>query len=246
MLTTSMMIRISSLPIMTPTSNSRLPAPLPHSAERSLSRTLISHIPPPYTPPPGYAYAEQDVQCAYASSRRAFYHGVQVNISFSVHFSLVTRASVCDEEAPADACRIMLFLVRANSGWTRVLWNLVSQLTVERSRGDVSPSFTSDSLPQNGDLLRAYVDGPFRSAKRARWGNYSTGVITTDGPGVSFGLSPLQYICMCSSLAGRDGGHLGGRPGGWGWKGAELNLVRFIWLVREYSKFTRLARGGLS
>lgn len=134
----------------------------------------------------------------------------------------------------------MLFLVRAKGGWTQDLWNLVSRLAAERSRADVTHTFTSDNLPKHGVLLRAYVDGPFGSAKRARWGNYSTGVIITGGSGVSFGLSLLQYMCMC--LSGRDGRHLGGRPGGWGWKGRDLKRVRFIWLVREYSEFSQLSK----
>ena len=237
----------------TPTCNSRLPASLPHSAERSLSRTLISHLPPPYIPPAGHVHAEllsgRTVRLRLItpgflpwSPGQHFLLNIPSVSRFTSH--PFTCASVCDEEAPTDAGRVMLFLVRAKSGWTQDLWNLVFQLTADRSRGDVSPSFPSDGLPKNGVLLRAYVDGPFGSAKRARWGNYSTGVIITGGSGVSFGLSLLQYMCMC--LAGRDGRHLGGRSGGWGWKGAELNRVRFIWLVREYSKFIRLCENGLS
>ena len=231
----------------------RPPASLPHSAERSLSRTSISHLPSPYIPPPGYVHAE--LLSGHTVRLRLITPGF-LPWSPGQHFLLnipsvsrftshpFTCASICDEEAPTRTGRIMLFLVRTKSGWTQDLWNLVSRLTAERSRVDVSPTSTSDSLPKNGVLLRACVDGPFGSAKRARWGNYSTGVIITGGSGVSFGLSLLQYMCMC--LAGRDGAHLGGRPGGWGWKGADLKRVRFIWLVREYSKFNRLSKNGLS
>ncbi|KAF8447432.1 hypothetical protein L210DRAFT_3391034 [Boletus edulis BED1] len=222
-----------------PTSQARPLLSLPHLAERDLSRTAITHLPSPYVPPPGYVHAE--ILSGRTVRLRLITPGF-LPWSPGQHFLLCipsvsrltthpfTCASVCDEEAPTDAGRIMLFLVRAKGGWTQDLWNLVSRLITERSRGDVSRTST---LPKNGILLRAYVDGPFGSAKRVRWGNYSTAVIITGGSGVSFGLSLMQYMCMC--LAGRNGRHLGGRPGGWGWKGAELKRVRFIWLVREYS-----------
>ncbi|KAH0826990.1 hypothetical protein J3R83DRAFT_4649 [Lanmaoa asiatica] len=216
--------------------------PLPHSAEQTLFRTSPSQPPSPYIPPSGYVHAEllsgRTVRLRLItpgflpwSPGQHFLLNIPSVSRFTSH--PFTCASVCDEEAPTDAGRMMLFLVRTKSGWTQDLWNLVSRLTADQSVGDASPAFPSDSPPKNGVLLRAYVDGPFGSAKRVRWGNYSTGVIITGGSGVSFGLSLLQYMCMC--LAGRDGRHLGGRPGGWGWKGANLKRVRFIWLVREYS-----------
>lgn len=230
----------------TPGSGARSPASLLHSAERNL-------LPSPYIPPPGYVHAEllsgRTVRLRLITPGFLSWSPGQhflLNIPSVSRFTShpFTCASVCDEKAPTDAGRMMLFLVRAKSGWTQDLWDLVSRLTAERSRGDVSPTFTSDNLPKNGVLLRAYVDGPFGSAKRARWGNYSTGIIIAGGSGVSFGLALLQYMCMC--LAGRDGRQLGGRPGGWGWKSADLKRVRFIWLVREYSKFSRLSKSGLS
>lgn len=229
----------------TPTSNARSPTFPSHLAEQNPFGTSISRTPPPYIPPSGYVHVE--LLPGRTMRLRLITPGF-LSWSPGQHFLLnipsvsrftshpFTCASVCDEEAPTDADRIMLFLVRTKSGWTQYLWNLASQLTAEQSRGNVPPAFASGNLPKKGILLRAYVDGPFGSAKRTRWGNYSTGVIITGGSGVTFGLSILQYMCMC--LAGRDGRHLGGRPGGWGWKGADLKRVRFIWLVREYSKFS--------
>lgn len=224
---------------------SRLPSPPspPHSPEYYSSRT---HSPFSYIPPSGYAHAEllsgRTVRLRIItpgflpwSPGQHFLLNIPSVSPFTSH--PFTCASVCDEEARTDAGRMMVFLVRAKSGWTRDLWNLVSRLITERSRGEVSLT-SADRIPKHGVLLRAYVDGPFGSAKRARWGNHSTGVIITGGSGVSFGSSILQYMCMC--MAGRDGKHLGGRPGGWGWKGADLKRVRFIWLVREYSKLSWL------
>lgn len=232
----------------TPVSKLRSPPSFPYSAEQHPSRT---HLPSPYIPPPGYVHAEllpgrtvrlRIITPGYLpwSPGQHFLLNIPSVSRFTSH--PFTCASVCDEEAPTNAGRIMIFLVRAKSGWTQDLWSLVSRLIAERSKEDASSTFT-DGLPKHGVLLRAYVDGPFGSAKRARWGNYSTGVIIAGGSGVSFGLSVLQYMCMC--LAGKDGRHLGGRPGGWGWKGADLKRVRFIWLVREYSKLSRLTERRL-
>ncbi len=87
-------------------------------------------------------------------------------------------------------------------------------------------------MPKNGVLMRMFIDGPFGSAVRARWEDNATVVIFVAGSGVSFGLSILEYVCLC--LAGRDGKHLGGRVGGWGRKGFATRRVRFVWLIREY------------
>ncbi|KAG8833536.1 hypothetical protein FRC17_010568 [Serendipita sp. 399] len=84
-----------------------------------------------------------------------------------------------------------------------------------------------------GVLIRAFVDGPFGSSIRAHWGNHSSVLIVVGGTGVTFGVSILEYLCLC--LAGRDGKSLGGRPGGWGHQGFKTSRVRFIWLVREFS-----------
>ncbi|KAF9242136.1 hypothetical protein BU15DRAFT_87038 [Melanogaster broomeanus] len=219
----------------TPTSPTRLSPAFFHS-ELDLSRSSISRG---YLPPLGYAHAEL------LSGRTVRLRLITPNFlswapgqHFLLNIPSVSRltshpftcASVCDEESPTDEGRTMVFLVRARGGWTQDLWNLVTRLSAEGSPGDAPAAL---GAPKRGVLLRAYVDGPFGSSKRARWGNYSTGVIITGGSGVSFGLALLQYLCLC--LAGRDGRHLGARPGGWGWKGADMKRVRFIWLVREYS-----------
>ncbi|KAH7889238.1 ferric reductase like transmembrane component-domain-containing protein [Phlebopus sp. FC_14] len=223
---------------MSPLSAARHPPTYAFPPQRDVPRS----IPPlTYIPPPGYAHAEllsgRTIRLRLItpgflpwSPGQHFLLNVPSVSRFTSH--PFTCASVCDEEAPNDEGRIMIFLVRAKNGWTQDLWDLVSRMTAERSLGDM-PNFGAESLPKHGVLLRTYVDGPFGSAKRARWGNYSTAVIITGGSGVSFGLSILEYLTLC--LAGRDGKHLGGTPGGWGKKLALTRRVRFIWLIREYS-----------
>ncbi|EGN95939.1 hypothetical protein SERLA73DRAFT_185371 [Serpula lacrymans var. lacrymans S7.3] len=126
-------------------------------------------------------------------------------------------------------------LIRAKGGWTQDLWNAITRLTEQglRNPPNEEPPENFTGRMSYGVLLRAYVDGPFGSSIRARWGDHSTVLIVAGGSGVSFGLSILQYICLC--LSGRDGRYLGGRPGGWGKKRLLTTRVRFIWLVREYS-----------
>lgn len=186
-----------------------------------------------------------------------FLVGIPAVSRFTTHpFSV---ASVCDEQAAlhvgpdalddeagdkgkqlvqTESGRELVLIVRAKKGWTKRLWDLVSSL---QSQGLVSPpgeSLPPDSRPpqDTGVVLRALVDGPFGSAGRTRWGRYASVLIVAGGSGVSFGLSILEYICLC--IAGRDGRFLGGHPGGWGVgkTGSWITQrVRFVWLVREYA-----------
>lgn len=222
----------------TPTSS------LHHVTSPSVSshlRTPLSPVGNEYVPPPGYAHAEllsgRTIRLRFISPGffswapgQHFLVSIPSVSRFTTH--PFTAASVCDEQA-GDAGRELVFLVRAKSGWTQELWDAVAKLTVTRQshpRGE-RPTKGSD-MPPRGVLMRMYVDGPFGSSVRARWGSHSTVLIITGGSGVSFGLSVLEYICMC--LSGRDGRNLGGRPGGWGKKGFSTTRVRFVWLVREF------------
>lgn len=154
----------------------------------------------------------------------------------------------------------LVFIVRAKSGWTHRLFECVKDMIMHGEAlpageklppGYTLPPLISSSLPPtpsspsalshsnhpnskitNGVLLRTFIDGPFGSSARGKWGSYSTALIVCGGSGVSFGISVLQYLCLC--LAGRDGRTLGGRPGGWGMKGFKMRRVRFVWVVREY------------
>ncbi|KAI6128265.1 ferric reductase like transmembrane component-domain-containing protein [Pisolithus croceorrhizus] len=228
------------------------PAPLlsgaSHQPSSSLSHATVESaptrlpLPPPlYIPPPGYAHAEllpgRTIRLQLITPRFLPWAPGQ---HFLIHIPSVSRftshpftcASICDEQAQGHEGRLMVFLIRARKGWTQDLWDMVSRMIANQSRGDVS-SLKSASLPTRGVVLRTFVDGPFGSSVRARWGDYSTAMIITGGSGVSFGLSVLQYLCLC--LSGRDGRHLGGRPGGFGHNGFAMRRIRFVWLVREYS-----------
>lgn len=221
--------------------SSLLPTRLPvGSLELDTVGSAIHH-PSPYIPPPGYAHAE--LLSGHTVRLRLITPGFlpwAPGQHFLIKIPSVSRftthpftcASVCDYESPTDEGRLIVMLIRTRTGWTQDLWGLVLRMTAERSPGDISIS-AAENLPKYGVLLRTYVDGPFGSSIRARWGNYSTVLIIAGGSGVSFGLSVLQYICMC--LSGRDGKNLGGHPGGWGKKSFLTKRVRFVWLVREYS-----------
>lgn len=210
------------------------------SIEPDTARSTI-YYPPPYIPPPGYAHAE--LLSGHTVRLRLITPGFLpwapgqhflIKIPSVSQFTThpFTCASVCDYESPTDEGRLIVMLIRTRNGWTQDLWDLVSRMIAEQSPGDI-PISAAENRPKHGVLLRTYVDGPFGSSIRARWGNYSTVLIIAGGSGVSFGLSVLQYICMC--LSGRDGKNLGGHPGGWGKKSFLTRRVRFIWLVREYS-----------
>ncbi|KAG8847443.1 hypothetical protein FRB91_011760, partial [Serendipita sp. 411] len=171
-----------------------------------------------------------------------------------------TISGCYDDESDTGEGRVVELLIRAKNGFTKHLWEEVVRLVNEddlpskvsepfadsREAGDVETGYgvgaghnkekaTAAKKPNEnaGVLIRAFVDGPFGSSIRAHWGNHSSVLIVVGGTGVTFGVSILEYLCLC--LAGRDGKSLGGRPGGWGHQGFKTSRVRFIWLVREFS-----------
>ncbi|KAJ4474528.1 hypothetical protein C8R41DRAFT_897418 [Lentinula lateritia] len=196
-----------------------------------------------YSPPPGFAHAEllsgATVRLTYITPGFLSWAPGQhflINVPSVSRFLThpFTTASICDEQAASVAGRAIVFLVRCRNGWTRDLWNHVANMVSHNQQhiqGEKLPNSTT--MPSTGVLLKMYVDGPFGSAVRARWGEHSTVVIFVAGSGVSFGLSILEYVCLC--LAGRDGRYLGGRPGGWASKGFNTRRVKFVWMIREFA-----------
>ncbi|KAG8866115.1 hypothetical protein FRC20_009067 [Serendipita sp. 405] len=167
-----------------------------------------------------------------------------------------TISGCYDDESDTGEGRVVELLIRAKNGFTKHLWEEVVRLVNEddlpskvsepfadsREAGDVETGYgvgaghnkekaTAAKKPNEnaGVLIRAFVDGPFGSSIRAHWGNHSSVLIVVGGTGVTFGVSILEYLCLC--LAGRDGKSLGGRPGGWGHQGFKTSRVRFIWLA---------------
>ncbi|KAF8892557.1 hypothetical protein BD779DRAFT_1436785 [Infundibulicybe gibba] len=198
--------------------------------------------PTAYCPPPGYTHAEllpgATIRLTYvAPGPRPWAPGQHFLINIPSVSKVLTHpftcASIFDEQASSDAGRALVFLIRAKGGWTKRLRNHVASLcSLGRTTADGEILPLGITMPDQGVLLKMNVDGPFGSPVRARWGSHSTVLIVVGGSGVSFGLSVLQYVCMC--ISGRNGARLGGQPGGWGWGGFSVQRVRFIWLIREF------------
>ena len=138
-----------------------------------------------------------------------------------------------------DSSEITL-LIKARKGLTRKLYQWVSthrQRAIER---DVEAKRHSSASTQStgGDLvvqappvlLRAILDGPFGSADRVKWGEYSTVVIFCGGSGISFGASVLEYICGQLSQVG-----LSSSPR------FKTTRLRFCWIVREFAEVAWIA-----
>lgn len=214
---------------------------------RNSTSTVDQLISPPttYVPPPGYAHAElmpgRTVRIKLVSPGFRSWSPAQhflLSIPSVSRFTShpFTVASICDETSPSDSGRALVFLIRAKSGWTKDLWDSVIGLMVRRQTGPPGETLPKGSHPPTrGVLMRAFVEGPLGSISRTNWNTNSTLIIITGGSGVSFGLSILEYICLC--LSGRDGKHLGGSSGGFGRPNFKVTRVRFVWLVREFCQW---------
>lgn len=198
-------------------------------------------VPTDYVPPPGYAHAEllpgrtvrlRIVTPGYVTwaPGQHFLISIPSITRFTTH--PFTTASICDEQNAYDDGRVLVFLIRAKSGWTKDLWDTVAMMLGRDQKCFREEAPPHSQMPRRGVLLRAWVDGPYGSSIRASWNSYSTVLIVAGGSGVSYALSVLQYVCLC--LAGRDGQFLGGQRGGYGRPGFKTTRVRFVWLVRDF------------
>ncbi|OSC99070.1 hypothetical protein PYCCODRAFT_1373773 [Trametes coccinea BRFM310] len=198
-------------------------------------------LPTDYVPPPGFAHAEllpgrtvrlRIVTPGYLTwaPGQHFLISVPSITRFTTH--PFTAASICDEQNPRGDGRVLVFIIRAKSGWTKDLWDTVALMIGRGQQFQRGEALPRCAMPSRGVLLRACVDGPYGSSVRARWNDYSSVVVVAGGSGVSYALSVLQYLCLC--LAGRDGRFLGGKSGGYGQPGFKISRVRFVWLVREF------------
>ncbi|TIB11717.1 hypothetical protein E3P77_02046 [Wallemia ichthyophaga] len=129
----------------------------------------------------------------------------------------------------------VVVIVRAKSGWTRKLWEKVRLMRQpkfitseqqQRSDGNGNGNGTEHRNDAHSYLpcaappvyIRALIDGPFGSAGRVRWSNYSSILLVCGGSGISFGVSILQHVTNVISL--------GAGP---------LRRVRLVWLVKEFA-----------
>lgn len=195
-----------------------------------------------YVPPPGFAHAEllpgrtirfRLITPGYLSWAPGQHFLLQCPAISRWTTHPFTNATICDQEAPNDEGRELVFLIRAKNGWTKRLWDNIATMIAQGSNHVLSETLPGGTTtPPRGVLLRTLVDGPCGSAARARWGDFPTVLLIAGGSGVAFALSVLQYMTLC--MTGRDGRYLGGRKGGWGQPGFKTRRVRFVWLVREY------------
>ena len=214
-----------------------------HSHHRfTSSTTSFLTLLPTFTIPVGYGHAEI---LAGRTIRLSLITPGQITWAPGQHFLLCipsvsrvvshpfTCASVCDEQKLGDDGRTITFLIRAKNGWTKNLWTTVVSLLADGRQHPARESPGEIVLPSSGVLLRAWVDGPFGSPERTDWSLYSSAVVICGGSGVSFGVSVLEFLCLC--MAGRDGRYLGGNVG----KVSAIRRIRFIWILRDFGEFVR-------
>ncbi|GJJ14283.1 hypothetical protein Clacol_008547 [Clathrus columnatus] len=137
-----------------------------------------------------------------------------------------TVSSACNQGSAGTDAQDVVLVIRAQSGFTKNLYDHVEKLRAGDSRGD-QPDFPFIP-PNEGVLLRAYVGGPFGSSVRVRWTTYSTVVIIAGGSGCSYAASVLEHVTAC--IAGKKDMTLAGRE-----NAGQIKRVRFVWLVREFA-----------
>jgi FAD-binding domain/Ferric reductase NAD binding domain len=207
----------------------------------SSTHSLLPPVPSTFSIPVGYAHAEV---LAGRTIRLRLIPPGHLTWAPGQHFLLCipsvskfvshpfTCASVCDTQKPGDDGRMTMFLIRAKNGWTKDLWTTVVGLLINGYRHSVQEAPVGTTSPATGVLLKAWVDGPFGSPARVNWSLYSTAMIVSGGSGVSFGISVLEYLCLC--MSGRNGRYLGGNVGRS--KAFSVRRIRFIWILRDFGE----------
>ncbi|GAA6020864.1 hypothetical protein JCM11491_000009 [Sporobolomyces phaffii] len=117
----------------------------------------------------------------------------------------------------------VILLVRAQTGFSKALWDHVVKVRRERElRGA-----TASEVAQ-GVNLRALVSWPMGSAARVEWGAYESLTIIAGGTGITFGVSVLENACTRMARKMPDSK----------WK---TSRVRFIWILKEFSHLSWVA-----
>ncbi|GAA5993813.1 hypothetical protein JCM5350_007858 [Sporobolomyces pararoseus] len=117
----------------------------------------------------------------------------------------------------------IILLVRAQTGFSKALWDHVVKVRKERElRGA-----TASEVAQ-GVNLRALVSWPMGSAARVEWGAYESLTIIAGGTGITFGVSVLENACTRIARRQQDAK----------WK---TSRVRFVWILKEFSHLSWVA-----
>jgi len=131
----------------------------------------------------------------------------------------------------------IVLLVKARKGVTRRLFDLVRtrSLAAVGLNGATDKRLSLASM-RGGEgcvqvppvYVRTWIDGPFGSSSRSRWGEFSSVLIICGGSGISFGASICDHICR-TMVQGQAG------------KRFQVQRVRLCWVVREYAEIAWVA-----
>jgi hypothetical protein len=130
----------------------------------------------------------------------------------------------------------MVVLVKARKGLTRRLYDQVRNRSFSAIglRAEKNQRMSLASMKNAGEAgmrvpplhVRVTVDGPFGSAAKVRWNDFSTIVIICGGSGVSFGAAICDYACQQLANNARM---------------SKIRRIRFCWVVREYAEIAWVA-----
>lgn len=134
----------------------------------------------------------------------------------------------------------IVILVKARKGLTRKLFNLVRDRSIaavnaQQGRDKRFSLASTQTGAQEGMQvapvnIRAWLDGPFGSASRVRWNEYSTIVIICGGSGISFGAAVCDFACQMMAKNRQVGSDK-----------IKTTRIRFCWVVREYAEIAWVA-----
>lgn len=112
----------------------------------------------------------------------------------------------------------VILLVRAQTGFSKALWDHVVKVRRERELRGASAGEVAQ-----GVNLRALVSWPMGSSARVEWGAYESLTIIAGGTGITFGVSVLENACTRIARKQQDSK----------WK---TSRVRFVWILKEFCK----------
>lgn len=134
----------------------------------------------------------------------------------------------------------IIILVKARKGMTRRLYDLVrsrslasmgvlAQKNERLSLQGVKGSHETEAIAPP-IYVRVWVDGPFGSAARVRWNEWSTILVICGGSGVSFGTAICEHACQ---IIRRNQQNPSSKT--------RTQRIRFCWVAREYAEIAWVA-----